>query len=177
MESMNGTLPNYELCYVCGHANPLGLNVRFRVEGETVTTTYRPDPLHAGYPGRLHGGIVAALLDETMGWAPCVAAGRFCVSVELTVRYLKLIPPDRELIVVGRSEGHGGRIWEASGEVRDQDGTVYARGKGRYFPLSEAETDAIMALLTVEGEQMSLSEAISRATTPESTPLSAGEPG
>src|SRR5919112_6428057 len=121
-------LPNYELCYVCGHANPLGLNVRFRVEGDTVTTRFRPDPLHAGYPGRLHGGVLAALLDETMGWAPCVIAGRFCVAVELNVRYLKPAPTDRELRVVGRTESTESRIWQASGEITDDEGTAYARG-------------------------------------------------
>lgn len=158
-----GQLPNYEFCYVCGHANPLGLNVRFQVEGEHVTTRFRPDAMHAGYPGRLHGGVIAALLDETMGWAPCVKAGRFCVAVELNVRYLKSAPPDKELIVDGWTESDSGRIWEAAGEVRDDEGNVYARGKGRYFPLSDAETDEIMRMLTVEGQHMTLAEAIALA--------------
>jgi uncharacterized protein (TIGR00369 family) len=134
------------------------------VEGETVTTRFRPDTRHAGYPGRVHGGIVAALLDETMGWAPCVQAGRFCVSVELNIRYLKPVPPDRELIVSGRTTDTSRRIWEAEGEVRDDDGNLYARGTGRFFPLSREETDAVMAMLTVNGESMSLVEAIARAT-------------
>ena len=61
---MRGQLPNYELCYVCGHANPMGLNVRFRWDSEegAVTTRFRPNPLHAGFPGRLHGGV--ALLEQ-----------------------------------------------------------------------------------------------------------------
>lgn len=161
---MEGQLPSYELCYVCGHANPLGLNVRFFVEDGAVTTRFRPSHLHAGYPGRLHGGVIAALLDETMGWAPCVAAGRFCLAVELNVRYVKSAPPDRELIVTGRATVTAGRIWEASGDVRDSEGVVYAKGKGRYYPLSVEETHAVMAVLTVEGEHLSLTEAISRAT-------------
>ncbi len=37
MSEPRAPLPNYEFCYVCGHANPLGLNVRFRVEGDRVT--------------------------------------------------------------------------------------------------------------------------------------------
>jgi uncharacterized protein (TIGR00369 family) len=156
-------LPNYEFCYVCGHGNPRGLNVRFQVEGDCVTTRFRPDALHAGYPGRVHGGVIAALLDETMGWAPSVTAGRFCVAVELNIRYMRPVPPDRELVVTGRTDSTTGRIWEASGEITDGDGTVYARGKGRYYPLSQEETDGVMALLTVEGEHMSLAEAIQKA--------------
>jgi uncharacterized protein (TIGR00369 family) len=157
-------LPNYEFCYVCGHANPLGLNVRFRVEGDTVTTRFRPTAMHAGYPGRLHGGVIAALLDETMGWAPCVVAGRFSLAVELNVRYVKSVPPEGELIITGRADSVTGRIWEASGEVTDDAGTLYARGKGRYYPLSEAETEAVMAVLTVDGAHMPLAEAIACAT-------------
>jgi len=160
-------LPNYELCYVCGHANPLGLNVRFRIEGEAVTTRFTPQAMHAGYPGRVHGGILAALLDETMGWAPCLRGGRFCLAVELNVRYVKSAPPDRELIVTGRCDSIEGRIWEASGEITDESGTVYARGKGRYFPLSGEETAAVMALLTVNGEHLSLPEAVARAAAKE----------
>lgn len=163
MAGLPGQLPNYELCYVCGHANPMGLNVRFRVVDGAVTTRFRPHPLHAGYPGRLHGGVMAALLDETMGWAPCVLAGRFCLAVELNVRYVRSPSPDQELIVTGRADSTEGRIWEASGEITDDAGTVYARGKGRYFPLSPAETDQVMALLTLEGEQLTLAEAIARA--------------
>jgi len=160
---MEGRLPNYEFCYVCGHANPLGLNVRFQVQGETVSTRFRPDALHSGYPGRLHGGVIAALLDETMGWAPCLQARRFAVAVELNVRYLKSPPPETDLIIVGRTETLGSRIWETSGEVTDDAGVVYARGKGRYFPLSQADTDAVMALLTLDGEHLTLAEAIERA--------------
>lgn len=167
MAGLRGQLPNYELCYVCGHANPMGLNVRFRVENGAVTTRFRPHPLHAGYPGRLHGGVMAALLDETMGWAPCVTAGRFCLAVELNVRYLKSPSPDQELTVTGRADSTEGRIWEASGDISDDAGTVYARGKGRYFPLSLEETNQVMALLTVEGEHLSLAEALRRALEPE----------
>jgi uncharacterized protein (TIGR00369 family) len=145
----------------------MGLNVRFRVENGAVTTRFRPHPLHAGYPGRLHGGVMAALLDETMGWAPCVTAGRFCLAVELNVRYLKSPSPDLELIVTGRADSTEGRIWEASGDITDDAGTVYARGKGRYFPLSLDETNQVMALLTVEGEHLSLAEALRRALEPE----------
>ena len=160
---MAGPLPNYKFCYVCGHANPLGLNVRFRIEGDTVVARFQPSDHHTGYPGRIHGGVLAALLDETMGWAPSIAAGRFCLAVELNVRYVKSAPPDRVLLIRGRTESISGRIWEATGEVSDEEGTVYARGRGRFFPLSQEQTDGVMAILTVEGQTMSLAEAIAQA--------------
>jgi uncharacterized protein (TIGR00369 family) len=156
-------LPNYEGCFICGHANPRALDIRFFVEGEAVVARLQTDASHAGYPDRVHGGILAALLDETMGWAPSVRFGRFCVAVELNVRYLKPAPVGTVLVVRGEVAGEQRRLWEAVGEVRSEAGVLYARGRGKYFPLSEAETDRVMAILTVEGEHLPLAEAIRRA--------------
>src|SRR2546421_5116698 len=75
-------LPNSAACFVCGDRNHAGLAVRFYVEGERVVTRFTPREEHMGFNGITHGGIIAALLDETMGWAPAVANRRFCVTVE-----------------------------------------------------------------------------------------------
>ena len=156
-------LPYSHTCFVCGDANGRGLQVRFHLQGEGVATVFTPAADLEGYPGRVHGGILAALLDETMGWAPCVKHGRFCVAVELTVRYLKSVPAGTTLTVYGEAVGEKRRLWEAEGKVRDDVGTLYARGRGRYFPLSQEETDAVMQILHVEGESLSLGDAISLA--------------
>jgi uncharacterized protein (TIGR00369 family) len=163
MTSPRSPLPNYVNCYVCGHGNPRGFNVRFFVEGEVVVAQLETDATHMGYPDRVHGGIVAALLDETMGWAPAVEFGRFCVAVELNVRYLKPVPLNAPLLVRGQVTKADRRLWETTGEALSLEGTVYARGRGKYFPLSEEETDRVMAQLTLNGERLSLSEAIGRA--------------
>lgn len=157
------TLPNYLFCYVCGDHNPLGLNVRFRMEGDDVVTTFMPTAFHAGYPGRVHGGVLATLLDETMGWAPSVRAGRFCLAVELSIRYLKPAAPDEPLTVRGRALDWTGRIWRAEGEVIGPGGEIYVRGSGRYWPLDAAQTDEVMKLLTVEGDHLTLAAAIEQA--------------
>lgn len=156
-------LPNYAGCYVCGHENPRGLNIRFYMDGEAVTARLESDDSHAGYPGRVHGGVIAALLDETMGWAPAVKHGRFCVAVELNVRYLKPAPAGEPLLIRGEIVNADRRIWETRGEVTSPGGTVYARATGRYFPLTHAETDEVMARLTVDGDRLTLAEAIRRA--------------
>ena len=164
-KSRRSPLPYSRTCFVCGDANERGLQVRFYLQGEGVATVFTPERDLEGYPGRIHGGILAALLDETMGWAPCVKYGRFCVAAELTVRYLQAVPAGTMLTIYGEAIGSQRRLWEAEGEVRGQDGTVYARGRGKYFPLSQEETDAVMQILHVEGKQMSLADAIELART------------
>jgi len=117
------------------------------VEGNTVKADFVATEAHTGYRGIVHGGILSALLDETMGWAPCVRHGRFCLSAELQIRFLKPAPLGRKLIVTGEVVGGNRRLWEARGDIRDENGTVYAQGTGKYVPLSAEETAQVCDVL------------------------------
>ena len=60
--------PNSKMCFICGLENPVGLHLHiYEVEPGMVETSYRAPEHFQGYPGVLHGGIVAALLDEIAG--------------------------------------------------------------------------------------------------------------
>ena len=133
-------LPWSENCFLCGHSNPLGLKVRFKRDGDRVYTEYCPDEGRVGYHGLVHGGIVAALLDETMGWAAALAIGRMCITAEVTIRYVKSVPVGTKIIVSAKPAGCSRRLGVAEGEVRDLDGTVYARASGKFLPISVEQT-------------------------------------
>jgi acyl-coenzyme A thioesterase PaaI-like protein len=53
-------------CFVCGQKNPIGLRLRFTARGDSVRTEFTAGPRYQGYEGVLHGGIVAAALDDAM---------------------------------------------------------------------------------------------------------------
>lgn len=133
-------LPWSEGCYLCGEANPLGLQVKFNKERDRVYTEYCVDERRVGYDGQAHGGIVAALLDETMGWAVALAIGRMCITAEMTIRYMKPVPVGTRVIVSAKPGMCSRRLGVADGEVRDADGTLYARGSGKFLPISREET-------------------------------------
>ena len=59
---------------------------------------------HQGYPGRMHGGVITAILDETIGRAIMIRYGEaiWGVTAELNVRFRKPVPLDVELTAVGR---------------------------------------------------------------------------
>ena len=61
---------NSKFCFVCGLANTYGLKLRFytTAPGE-VTADYVVTEQYQGFPGIVHGGIVAAMLDEAAGRA------------------------------------------------------------------------------------------------------------
>ena len=54
-------------CVVSGMANPMGIGARLWREGEEAVCQVTLGPAFEGAPGRAHGGVVAALIDETMG--------------------------------------------------------------------------------------------------------------
>ena len=57
---------------------------------------------HEGPPGAVHGGIVAAYLDEVLAGAAVHHTGRLYVTGELSVRYVKPTPVECPLLGRGR---------------------------------------------------------------------------
>lgn len=133
-------LPNSKSCFVCGEDNPAGLQTRFFVEGDIVKTHLNPREHHCGYANVVHGGIVAAALDECMGWTASRAVQRMCYTADLSVRYLKRVPGDRVLTVCAELVKPSRRLCQARGWIEDDEGTVYVRAEGRFVPLSVEDT-------------------------------------
>lgn len=129
-------LPYTRDCFVCGAHNPHGLHLRFRREGDEVLADFIPQPHHAGFRGIVHGGIISTALDEVMFWAAAAQKGKFCLAAELNVRFLKKVSVGQKLIVAARFGSDRGRLWESSAELRDEQGTVYARATCKQVPLS-----------------------------------------
>lgn len=130
--------PNSHMCLVCGLSNPYGLFTEFfeLSNGELVAFFTARDE-HQSYPGRLHGGIITALLDETIGRAIMVnsTAEVWGVTVEFSTKFLKPIPLDTRLRVVGRIVRQEGKVFEGTGEILLPTGDVAATGIGKYVKL------------------------------------------
>ena len=61
---------NYPDCFGCGADNPSGLRLDLKLEGDQLTTEFIPGQRHEGWPGIVHGGVIAAVLYEVMeNWA------------------------------------------------------------------------------------------------------------
>ena len=58
------------MCFGCGRDNPVGLHLHFRTDEDGCYTSFVPQPVHQSYDGRMHGGLISTLLDETMGNYP-----------------------------------------------------------------------------------------------------------
>lgn len=115
-------------CWLCGTVNPHGFQLRFRQEGsDTVTETTVPW-YYQGFDGVVHGGMVAALLDEIMSHA-VKATGDIPVTGTLEVKYLRPCRTGEPVTLRGRVVEKKGRRIETQGAVI-QNGEVVAEGKG-----------------------------------------------
>ena len=76
-------------CFVCGQPSDGRLGLRFRSEADgSVSAEFACDALYQGYPDRLHGGIIAMLLDGGMTqWL--FSRDIRGVTARLTVRFRK----------------------------------------------------------------------------------------
>ena len=106
--------PNSRYCFLCGLENPIGLKLAFYAdEANRVITRYVPDAPHQGYPGILHGGIICALLDETIG-RTLLRENIWAMTVELNVRFCKPVPLGQPITVVGEIVRLRSRTWKAA---------------------------------------------------------------
>jgi len=145
-EPKRDRLPRYRKCFVCGDESPSQIAVTFYIVDDTVRVDFTATEAQMGFPGIAHGGVLAALLDECMGWAPTLRTGRFCLTAELSVRFVKALPLGVPVTVITRAEAVG-RVYTATGEIVDADGTLYARGSGKYLPMSAEHTREVAELL------------------------------
>ena len=129
---------NSKMCLVCGLKNPYGLRSFFyELESGELLGVFTPMEEHQSYSGRLHGGIAAAILDETIGRAIMMKYEEdyWGVTIEFTSRYKKPVPLDEELRVIGRITKDTRRIFEGTGEIILQDGSLAVEGYGKYIKL------------------------------------------
>jgi uncharacterized protein (TIGR00369 family) len=131
--------PNSKMCLVCGLKNPYGLFTSFyELASGELAALFTAREEHQSYPGRLHGGIITALLDETIGRAIMTRyedGQVWGVTMEFSTRFLKPIPLDTELRVVGRIVKEEGRYFEGTGEILLPGGEIAATGVGKYVKL------------------------------------------
>lgn len=133
--------PNSQMCFVCGLENPIGLRLSFYEDDDSqVTTTWTPREEHQGYPGLLHGGITAALLDEALG-RTVINRDLWVVTAKMEIRYRNPIPIGEPLSVVAEVTRISKRIVEARGELRLSDGRIGAEANAVYVKLPDEKIE------------------------------------
>ena len=117
--------PNSRHCFICGLENPVGLHLHiYETEPGVVESKYIAPEHFQGYPGVLHGGIVAAIIDEISGRAHMVSDQlnpRFMFTGKLEVKYRRNVPIGKMLKIVGRAVNTKRKRAEAWAGIYDSE--------------------------------------------------------
>jgi acyl-coenzyme A thioesterase PaaI-like protein len=136
-------------CFGCGTANPQGLHLTFTIDTSnpdaiTATAHFQLDRMHEGPPGHIHGGIIAALLDEAMSKLNR-PLNVLAMTRHMEIDYLRPTPLYKPLVLVGRhlnrpthADGAPGRKLFHQAEIQLPDGTILARSKGLFIVIDPA---------------------------------------
>src|SRR5690554_4297462 len=98
---------------------------------------------HLATPIAAHGGVVAGLIDGTLGVAALTVAGRknnVVSTVELHVNYLKPVVLGDKLTSIGEVVSAGKRLLYVEAAVTNQKGVLVAKASGTFnaYPAEKA---------------------------------------
>lgn len=123
--------PKFPDSIVTGKANPMGLAANIGREGDEAVLRTTLGPAFEGAPGRAHGGTVAALLDEVMGFVLSIH-GTPAYTGRLTVTYRAPTPIGVELKMRARLRSRHGRKLRIEAHALHA-GSVIAHGEGLFI--------------------------------------------
>lgn len=129
---------NSDMCIVCGTLSEASVKTSFyELENDILVGVFTPKDIHQSYPNRMHGGMIGAILDETLGRAVQIGnPDLWAVTAELTTRFKKPVPLNEELICVAKITKNTSRIYYADGFIENKEGQILATAKGTYFKQS-----------------------------------------
>jgi len=137
-------LPQFPECFVCGTQNRRGLHLPFYRMEQGAWAEFTPDKECAGYRNQVHGGIISAVLDESVVWAAYVASGRFGVTAGITIRFLKPVHTGMCYTVSGRFDRIKKNICLCSASIEGPEGEVCARAESRIVLMGEQQSDDLL---------------------------------
>lgn len=133
-------------CIGCSPYNPIGLKLQFFEEGEQIVADWVPEVNFEGYPGIIHGGIQALLLDEISAWTIYIKAKTAGVTSRLSVKYKKeVINTQTKITVRGTLVEVIRNLGFVKSELLNENGEVCAEAESTFFlfPVGKAVADHI----------------------------------
>lgn len=136
--------PDLRDCFGCDPDHPHGLCLDGHAEDGVVRARWDAPARFSSWPGVVHGGILATVLDEITGWAANLAFRerdgedpRPVVTAEATVRYRSPALVGRPIAVSARVVEHEPEAAIVEGTLEGEDGRTIATCRTRYVRLRE----------------------------------------
>ena len=120
-------------CYGCSRNNPRGLQLRFCLSDQGCLTRCSIPGYLCGFDGLVHGGIIATLLDEVAAWTNFAYLLRIGVTLEASVRYLKPVPTETEILLEGKVVRHDEKSSVIASTIRSAEGTLLTESQSKWL--------------------------------------------
>lgn len=136
---MKNKQPNSANCFACGMENQFGLKLEFYSnDASSVQADYVVAKQFEGFPGVVHGGIIASILDE-LCVRPFMANdhNRFMFTAKLTTKFRSPIPINTQLKLVGKIIKDKGRTAESEAYIYNEDGDILAQASALVVEFQE----------------------------------------
>ena len=111
------------MCFACGPENPIGLRIRFDVDGDECTAEFTPNENHVGFSDTVHGGIIYTALDDVTANI-LYQQGRKAHTARCEIRYRQPARVGEALKIKGWIESERRRLVMLKGEIRRKSDDV-----------------------------------------------------
>jgi uncharacterized protein (TIGR00369 family) len=138
------TEKEFDMCFVCGQKNPIGLKLNFTREGKEVKAEFTPGKLHQGWSGVVHGGIISSILDEAMSYA-ALFEGVNTITARMQARFKRPVRINEHLTITAHLTKKTRRLVEAKAELKLKDGTPLAESTATMFIISPRKEPKVNA--------------------------------
>ena len=113
-------MSHFPECVVSGAANPLGIGMSVRRDGQEAVATVNLGNAFEGAPKRAHGGVVAAICDDVMGYV-LVLHRTPAFTGRLTIHYRAPVPVGSDLVVRAQLRERNGRKLHMAAQIHQGD--------------------------------------------------------
>lgn len=128
---------NSKMCYICGMDNEQGLKAQFyNMEDGSVMTKFFYSEYHQSFPQRVHGGLIAAMLDELAFRAAWVKDyGLLGATMSMEIKYRKPVPYNAEIIGKGMVIKDMSKFFTSEVSLYDTEKNLLANAIVKYIKL------------------------------------------
>lgn len=109
-------MSHFAECVVSGSANPMGIAIDVRREGLHAVADFNLGAAFEGAPRRAHGGVVAAIFDDVMGYV-LVLHRTPAFTGRLTINYRAPVPMGADMTVRAWLQSRSGRKMSMQAEM------------------------------------------------------------
>jgi acyl-coenzyme A thioesterase PaaI-like protein len=131
-------------CFGCAPKNEIGLNLKFYEDEHGIHSNFNLDQMYSSYPGVVHCGIVATILEEMMGNVLVIKAKRLGFTLRLSLKYIGPVLTGKDYSVRAKIKDIGNGFPELEGRIYDEQGGLIVKASGIYKVMTAQEAMKVM---------------------------------